>query len=113
MVLIIPEQRHVEELVMQLQPHPRAEAHRAAVFRHICKMVRHVAAVQAEATGDECDIQVHRFGSVPLKTYLPHGDLDVTAFAADDKWLQKVGLIRPCPRGAEISLPSHFPFTQL
>jgi len=94
-------QRHVDELVMQLQPHPRAEAHRAAVFRHVFKMVRHVASVQAEDSGDECNIQVHRFGSVPLKTYLPHGDLDVTAFAGDDKWLQKVcGLpptsILPC-----------------
>lgn len=84
-------QRHVDELVMQLQPHPRAEAHRAAVFRHVCKMVRHVASVDhAGDTGEEYEIQVHRFGSVPLKTYLPHGDLDVTAFAADDKWLQKL-----------------------
>ena len=31
---------------------------------------------------------MYRFGSVPLKTYLPHGDLDLTAFSADDKWLQ-------------------------
>ncbi len=39
---------------------------------------------------DVAEVQVHRFGSVPLKTYLPHGDLDVTAFAPDDKWLSKV-----------------------
>ena len=27
-----------------------------------------------------CVFQVHSFGSVPLKTYLPDGDIDLTAF---------------------------------
>lgn len=66
-----------------LQPHPRAEAHRHKVFQHVAKLIRHVAKIEEEE-----EVLVYRFGSVPLKTYLPHGDLDLTAFSADDKWLQ-------------------------
>ena len=65
------------------QPHPRAEAHRHKVFQHVAKLIRHVAKIEEEE-----EVLVYRFGSVPLKTYLPHGDLDLTAFSADDKWLQ-------------------------
>ena len=66
---------------------------------------RHIVWKQVQEKGgcvdDVAEVQVHRFGSVPLKTYLPHGDLDVTAFAPDDKWLSKVQLqvgqkITPC-----------------
>lgn len=46
---------------------------------------------EGEGTAEDLgQMQVHRFGSVPLKTYLPHGDLDVTAFSPDDQWLSKV-----------------------
>ena len=37
--------------------------------------------------------QVHAFGSVPLKTYLPDGDIDLTAFGGpwnDDELAHKV-----------------------
>lgn len=70
---------------MQLQPHPRAEAHRNAVFRHVSKLIAHVT---KEEEKDE--VLTFRFGSVPLKTYLPHGDLDLTAFTSNDRWLQKL-----------------------
>ena len=53
------------------------------LFQHVAKLIRHVATVEGEE-----EVLVYRFGSVPLKTYLPHGDLDLTAFSADDKWLQ-------------------------
>lgn len=65
------------------QPHPRAEAHRHRVFQHVAKLIRHVAKIE-----DEEEVLVYSFGSVPLKTYLPHGDLDLTAFSGNDKWLQ-------------------------
>ena len=39
-------------------------------------------------------LQVCTFGSVPLKTYLPDGDIDVTAFSENqnlkDTWAHKV-----------------------
>ena len=39
-------------------------------------------------------LQVFTFGSVPLKTYLPDGDIDLTAFSNDqnlkDTWANKV-----------------------
>lgn len=39
-------------------------------------------------------IQVFTFGSVPLKTYLPDGDIDLTAFSKNpnlkDTWAQEV-----------------------
>mmetsp|Transcript_44534 Transcript_44534/g.140498 ORF Transcript_44534/g.140498 Transcript_44534/m.140498 type:complete len:580 (-) Transcript_44534:331-2070(-) len=74
-----------DEIVRQLQPHRRAERHRLTVFEYVKKLIKHVADEE-----NKTEIYVHRFGSVPLKTYLPHGDLDVTAFAANDLWLERL-----------------------
>jgi hypothetical protein len=76
--------------VRKLQPHPRAEAHRNKIFAYIEKLIKHVARKELDPPLEE--VYVQRFGSVPLKTYLPHGDLDLTAFAPNDKWLQHLKL---------------------
>ena len=78
-------EREVDALVKQLQPHPRAEAHRNKVFHYVEKLILFVAKEL-----DMEEVYVCRFGSVPLKTYLLHGDLDLTAFAPNDKWLQRL-----------------------
>lgn len=43
---------------------------------------------------DYCYLQVFTFGSVPLKTYLPDGDIDLTAFSKSqnlkDTWAHQV-----------------------
>jgi hypothetical protein len=56
------------------------------VFRYVERLILHVAKQELEMD----EVYVCRFGSVPLKTYLPHGDLDLTAFAPNDKWLQRL-----------------------
>ena len=76
-------EREIEDVVTYLQPVPRSEAHRNRVFYYVERLILHVSkALHLD------EVYVARFGSVPLKTYLPHGDLDLTAFARDDRWMQ-------------------------
>ncbi|KQJ89463.1 uncharacterized protein LOC100826374 [Brachypodium distachyon] len=58
-------------VVGRIQPSAPSEGRRAAVVHYVQRLVRH-------AVGCE----VFPFGSVPLKTYLPDGDIDLTAFGS-------------------------------
>ncbi|CAJ1974368.1 unnamed protein product [Sphenostylis stenocarpa] len=60
------------ELLAQIQPNQTSEAHRNAVLSYLRSLI--VMRVPC---------QVFPFGSVPLKTYLPDGDIDLTAFCED------------------------------
>ena len=82
---IVQLDHEIDNMVKLLQPAPRAEAHRKKVFQYVERLILFVA---KELDMDE--VYVSRFGSVPLKTYLPHGDLDLTAFAPNDKWMQRL-----------------------
>mmetsp|Transcript_86884 Transcript_86884/g.231786 ORF Transcript_86884/g.231786 Transcript_86884/m.231786 type:complete len:217 (+) Transcript_86884:209-859(+) len=81
----------VDDLIKKLQPHPRAEAHRYEVFQFVKNIIENAVQLsngKSDLNDVRSEVHVCRFGSVPFKTYLPHGDLDVTAFAADDRWMQ-------------------------
>mmetsp|Transcript_14201 Transcript_14201/g.33163 ORF Transcript_14201/g.33163 Transcript_14201/m.33163 type:complete len:627 (+) Transcript_14201:55-1935(+) len=64
-------QEQCETVLDRLKPHPRADKHRSRVLRHVRTLIRKKCS----------DAKVCAFGSVPLKTYLPHGDLDLTVFS--------------------------------
>eukprot|EP00850_Spirogloea_muscicola_P013668 SM000094S24685 [mRNA] locus=s94:163593:169096:- [translate_table: standard] len=69
----------ISELIARIQPTRQADVRRA----NIVEYVRHLT--------QRCfDCQVFTFGSVPLKTYLPLGDIDLTIFcqiqAVKDIW---------------------------
>mmetsp|Transcript_23100 Transcript_23100/g.57232 ORF Transcript_23100/g.57232 Transcript_23100/m.57232 type:complete len:146 (-) Transcript_23100:281-718(-) len=59
----------VNELIDALRPTPASERRRRAVFTHVARLVNDCFA------GD--NVLVTAFGSVPLRTYLPDGDIDV------------------------------------
>ena len=59
----------VNELVDALRPTAQSERRRRAVFQHIAQLVEGCFAGE--------DVLVTAFGSVPLRTYLPDGDIDV------------------------------------
>eukprot|EP00899_Mesostigma_viride_P015212 jgi/Mesvir1/23692/Mv18645-RA.1 len=64
--------QRVEVLIAHLLPTPLSEGRRKAVGQFIQRLVH------------ECfspETRVFAFGSVPLKTYLPDGDIDLTAFS--------------------------------
>uniref|UniRef100_A0A0E0F1T9 Uncharacterized protein n=1 Tax=Oryza meridionalis TaxID=40149 RepID=A0A0E0F1T9_9ORYZ len=66
-------------VVARIQPNPPSEDRRAAVIAYVQHLLR-------------CTVgcQVFPFGSVPLKTYLPDGDIDLTAFGhSSDEILAK------------------------
>ncbi|GJP55030.1 hypothetical protein CLOM_g14018 [Closterium sp. NIES-68] len=76
----------VAELIARIQPTTRAEERRLAVSEYVTRLI------------SRCfDCQVFMFGSVPLKTYLPDGDIDLTAFsrglAVNDAWVHDVQAI--------------------
>ncbi|MCO5548467.1 hypothetical protein L7F22_001925 [Adiantum nelumboides] len=69
----------IAELLSRIQPNRQSELQRNAVADYVSGLVR------------KClDCEVFRFGSVPLKTYLPDGDIDLTAFSSHqelrDSW---------------------------
>lgn len=71
------------ELIACIQPNPSSEARRNAVAVYVRSLMM------------KCfSCEVFTFGSVPLKTYLPDGDIDLTAFSNDqnmkDTWAQEV-----------------------
>ncbi|CAA3008977.1 Polynucleotide adenylyltransferase [Olea europaea subsp. europaea] len=71
------------ELIAHIQPNPLSEERRKMVSDYVQRLVK------------KCfSCQVCTFGSVPLKTYLPDGDIDVTAFSHDqnlkDTWANQV-----------------------
>ncbi|KAH9624392.1 hypothetical protein KSS87_017947 [Heliosperma pusillum] len=71
------------ELISRIQPNRPSEKHRNAVASYVQRLV-----------SNRVPCQVFTFGSVPLKTYLPDGDIDLTAFSEDqnikDNWAEEV-----------------------
>ncbi|KAG0604768.1 hypothetical protein M758_9G006000 [Ceratodon purpureus] len=55
------------ELITAIQPSPASEQRREAVVSYVTKLIKSCV-----------NCEVVRFGSVPLKTYLPDGDIDLT-----------------------------------
>ncbi|KAL1329193.1 hypothetical protein HN51_046339 [Arachis hypogaea] len=71
------------ELIACIQPNPPSEERRNAVADYVQRLIM------------KCfPCQVFTFGSVPLKTYLPDGDIDLTAFSKNqnlkDNWAHQV-----------------------
>ncbi|CAA0831367.1 nucleotidyltransferases [Striga hermonthica] len=71
------------ELIACIQPNQLSEERRNAVAEYVQRLIT------------KCfPCQVCTFGSVPLKTYLPDGDIDLTAFSHDqnlkDNWANQV-----------------------
>ncbi|XP_020580139.1 uncharacterized protein LOC110024487 isoform X2 [Phalaenopsis equestris] len=66
-------EERIAELIACIQPNRQSEVHRNAVAKY----------VQSLITGcNPCE--VFTFGSVPLKTYLPDGDIDLTACSTSE-----------------------------
>ncbi|XP_062204943.1 uncharacterized protein LOC133906989 isoform X2 [Phragmites australis] len=61
------------ELIARIQPTPASEERRRTVADYVQRLIMGCLSCQ-----------VFTFGSVPLKTYLPDGDIDVTAFSNCD-----------------------------
>ncbi|KAJ1298248.1 hypothetical protein BS78_01G439200 [Paspalum vaginatum] len=62
------------ELIARIQPNPHSEERRVAVYHYVQRLIMSCLSCQ-----------VFTFGSVPLKTYLPDGDIDVTAFSNSEE----------------------------
>ncbi|XP_062201645.1 uncharacterized protein LOC133904152 [Phragmites australis] len=62
------------ELIARIQPTPASEERRRAVAYYVQRLIMGCLSCQ-----------VFTFGSVPLKTYLPDGDIDVTAFSNSEE----------------------------
>ncbi|XP_028770386.1 uncharacterized protein LOC114727800, partial [Neltuma alba] len=71
------------ELITCIQPNPPSEERRNAVADYVQRLITNCF-----------PCQVFTFGSVPLKTYLPDGDIDLTAFSKNqnlkDTWAHQV-----------------------
>eukprot|EP00897_Mesotaenium_endlicherianum_P001132 jgi/Mesen1/11019/ME000098S10414 len=76
----------VAQLIAEVQPTRHADIQRGAVANYVERLIRRCF-----------DCQVYPFGSVPLKTYLPDGDIDLTAFSliphVKDTWANEVRAI--------------------
>ncbi|KAG2564354.1 hypothetical protein PVAP13_7NG131557 [Panicum virgatum] len=62
------------ELIARIQPNEHSEGRRLAVYHYVQRLIMNCLSCQ-----------VFTFGSVPLKTYLPDGDIDVTAFGNSEE----------------------------
>ncbi|KAK3218962.1 hypothetical protein Dsin_012932 [Dipteronia sinensis] len=63
-------EKRVEELIARIQPNKLSEIQRNAIESYMRRLIT------------KCfPCQVHAYGSVPLQTYLPDGDIDLTAFS--------------------------------
>ncbi|KAL1545407.1 hypothetical protein AAHA92_22138 [Salvia divinorum] len=62
-------ERAAAEIIRKVQPTPVSEERRKNVVEYIQRLIR-----------DCVGAEVFPYGSVPLKTYLPDGDIDLTAF---------------------------------
>uniref|UniRef100_A0A1D1YZA5 Poly(A) RNA polymerase cid14 n=1 Tax=Anthurium amnicola TaxID=1678845 RepID=A0A1D1YZA5_9ARAE len=73
----------IAELIKRIQPNQHSEERRNAVVNYVQQLIM------------KCfSCQVFTFGSVPLKTYLPDGDIDMSAFSNNlnlkDTWANDV-----------------------
>ncbi|CAL9065110.1 uncharacterized protein LOC103973606 isoform X1 [Musa acuminata AAA Group] len=76
-------EKRTAELIACIQPNQPSEEHRNAVASYVCRLIM------------KCfSCRVFTFGSVPLKTYLPDGDIDLTACSNNedlkDSWANAV-----------------------
>ncbi|BAT98079.1 uncharacterized protein HKW66_Vig0169930 [Vigna angularis] len=76
-------EQRTAELIACIQPNPPSEERRNAVADYVQRLIM------------KCfPCQVFTFGSVPLKTYLPDGDIDLTAFSKNqnlkETWAHQV-----------------------
>ncbi|XP_031112614.1 uncharacterized protein LOC116016477 isoform X2 [Ipomoea triloba] len=73
------------ELIARIQPNKPSEERRNAVADYVQRLITKCF---------PCQVEVFTFGSVPLKTYLPDGDIDLTAFSDNqslkDTWAHQV-----------------------
>ncbi|XP_058743867.1 uncharacterized protein LOC131616527 isoform X1 [Vicia villosa] len=78
-------EQRTAELIACIQPNSPSEQRRNAVAEYVQKLITKCF---------PCQLQVFTFGSVPLKTYLPDGDIDLSAFcknqALKDSWAHQV-----------------------
>ncbi|XP_045792238.1 uncharacterized protein LOC123887013 isoform X2 [Trifolium pratense] len=78
-------EQRTAELIACIQPNSPSEQRRNAVAEYVQKLITKCF---------PCQLQVFTFGSVPLKTYLPDGDIDLTAFCKNqtlkDNWAHQV-----------------------
>ncbi|OEL33737.1 hypothetical protein BAE44_0005250 [Dichanthelium oligosanthes] len=65
---------HTAELIARIQPNAHSEGRRLAVYHYVQRLIMNCLSCE-----------VFTFGSVPLKTYLPDGDIDVTAFSNSEE----------------------------
>ncbi|GAA0152210.1 hypothetical protein LIER_10747 [Lithospermum erythrorhizon] len=68
--IIISAEKVTQKIISEVQPTDKSEGRRSEVIDYVQRLIR---------TCLGC--QVFPYGSVPLKTYLPDGDIDLTAFA--------------------------------
>lgn len=61
-------ERTAQQIMSVIQPNAESENKRKEIIEYLQRLIE-----------DEFGIKVFPFGSVPLKTYLPHGDIDLTA----------------------------------
>ncbi|KAL2478699.1 nucleotidyltransferase [Forsythia ovata] len=76
-------EERTSELIARIQPNQPSDERRKTVADYVQRLIK------------KCfSCQVCTFGSVPLKTYLPDGDIDLTAFSHDqnlkDTWANQV-----------------------
>uniref|UniRef100_A0A0D9VR36 Polymerase nucleotidyl transferase domain-containing protein n=1 Tax=Leersia perrieri TaxID=77586 RepID=A0A0D9VR36_9ORYZ len=67
-------EKRTSELIARIQPNEDSEGRRRAVYDYVRRLIMNCLSCQ-----------VFTFGSVPLKTYLPDGDIDVTAFSDSEE----------------------------
>lgn len=84
-----------EELVSIMAPTAEEEKKRQDIVKYIGGLIREVFCQM----GDDVDLlDVVTYGSVPLKTYMEHGDIDITALVIwsgqwpfpPDKWISSL-----------------------
>jgi len=63
-------------LLEDIGPNNESEKTRGEIYHKVDVLIRSVFATQ--------DVKVSKFGSVPLKTYLPDGDIDISIIFQDD-----------------------------
>ncbi|GKU96679.1 hypothetical protein SLEP1_g9891 [Rubroshorea leprosula] len=73
------------ELIACIEPNRLSEKRRNDVVDYLRRLIKKCFS---------CEIEVFPYGSVPLKTYLPDGDIDLTVFSKDQNlkktWASKV-----------------------
>lgn len=67
-------EKTIKQILSVIQPTSDSEKRRREIIKYLQTLIE-----------DSFGIKVFPFGSVPLKTYLPHGDVDLTAVSQYDK----------------------------